>query len=68
MIKLKPCPFCGAKAEMLTEHYERCQNFYTREWVEEHDEYLPMCTKCTGMIESWFLDEAEAAAAWNRRA
>jgi len=50
---LKPCPFCGAKAEIL--HYE-------------NDGYLPECTKCCGMVEKWFNTPEEAISAWNRRA
>lgn len=49
---LKSCPFCGGAAEIT--HYEI-------------DGYLPHCTKCEGMIETWFKSEAESITAWNRR-
>ena len=52
MIELKPCPFCGGEAEIT--HYDG-------------DGYLPHCTKCAGMVETWFKHEEEAVEAWNRR-
>ena len=51
-VELKPCPFCGGKAEML--------NYSSNEWLVE-------CTKCQGMVEKWCKTEEEAIINWNRR-
>ena len=50
--EMKPCPFCGSQGTL--NHYPG-------------DGYLPMCTKCDGMVEKWFKTEDEAIAAWNKR-
>lgn len=57
MTQLKPCPFCGGKAEMLISEYE-----------DSRKEYLVACTECDGMVERWRKTEEEAAEQWNRRA
>lgn len=56
MEKLKPCPFCGGKAEMLISEYE-----------DSRKEYLVDCTECCGMVERWVDTEEEAVEQWNRR-
>ena len=56
MEKLKPCPFCGGKAEMLINEYE-----------DSRKEYLVACTECDGMVERWRKTEEEAVEQWNRR-
>lgn len=53
---LKPCPFCGGKAEMLISEYE-----------DSRKEYLVACTECDGMVECWRETEEEAVEQWNRR-
>lgn len=53
MAELKPCPFCGGKAEML--------NYSPSEW-------LVYCPACQGMVEQWRKTEQEAVEQWNRRA
>jgi Lar family restriction alleviation protein len=50
-IKLKPCPFCGGKAEMVSDF---------------EDEHYVYCTGCKGGWKTMENPE-EAAAAWNRR-
>ena len=50
--KLKPCPFCGGKAEML--------NYSKNEW-------LVYCPACDGMVERWRKTEEEAVEQWNTR-
>lgn len=42
MEELKPCPFCGGKAEILISEYE-----------DSRKEYLVACTECDGMVERW---------------
>ena len=56
MSELKPCPFCGGKAEMLINEYE-----------DSRKEYLVACTECDGMVERWREAEEEAVEQWNRR-
>ena len=56
MEKLKPCPFCGGKAEMLISEYEGSRK-----------EYLVACAECDGMVERWIETEEEAVEKWNRR-
>ncbi len=60
MDDLKPCPFCGGNGKIEQDHYAGKTT------------YLPMCENynngCWGMQENWFDTEAEAIAAWNRRA
>ena len=57
--ELKPCPFCGGKAEVLT---------------DENEEYYVSCTECTALLgyctDTWgdYSTEDEAIEAWNRRA
>ncbi len=58
MAELKPCPFCGGKAQMkLEKHYDG------------RLEYTPQCTKpsCPGRITKKWLDHDKAVAEWNRR-
>lgn len=56
MDKLKPCPFCGGKAEVLINEYS-----------DSSKEYLVACTECDGMVERWRKTEKEAIEQWNRR-
>ena len=49
MNKLKPCPFCGGKAEVLINEYS-----------DSSKEYLVSCTECDGMVERWRKTEKEA--------
>lgn len=53
-IKLKPCPFCGGKA-----------NINMLDQVRNRDWYAG-CKACGAWIES-FPTAEKAAAAWNRR-
>ena len=56
MIKLKPCPFCGGEAIILTEDY-----FYFS------STYKVVCLKCHS--QSYYRHETREAAAkaWNTR-
>lgn len=53
---LKPCPFCGGKAEVLINEYS-----------DSSKEYLVACTECDGMVERWRKTEKEAIEQWNMR-
>ena len=54
--KLKPCPFCGGKADIRT--LPSKNNRITS--------YFPMCRKCMTTGDNYASYEA-AAKAWNRR-
>lgn len=54
---LKPCPFCGGQATIQAFHH-----YPTQYWAQCADN--PPCSVEVG----GFLSEAEAIAAWNRRA
>lgn len=56
MSELKPCPFCGGEAEMLTAESMHGGNLYG-----------VMCNCCACHTDV-FDNEAEAIAAWNTRA
>ena len=56
MNELKPCQFCGGKAEMLISEYEGSRK-----------EYLVACAECDGMVERWRETEEEVVEQWNRR-
>lgn len=64
-IKLKPCPFCGGKAERIEARID-----------DDKKTYSVICTNCmTGIFRprmkgmEWFAykTEQEAIKAWNRR-
>ena len=62
--ELKPCPFCGGKALVIRDYctsYNICvfEDFYVGHWCK----LFP-----TRMVTKKFATEAEAIAAWNRRA
>ena len=64
-IPLKPCPFCGGKAEM---HHWRCSYF-----GEEIYPFEVRCKTCHTRVGSFSgdqisLTEKKAADLWNRRA
>lgn len=54
MIELKPCPFCGGKADIYEPDVD----------IETH---LVYCTKCQAETQL-FAKREEAIEAWNRRA
>lgn len=55
MAELKPCPFCGGKAEI----YDGITFGFQRQ-------YEPRCVKCECAIGLYDTEE-QAAEAWNRR-
>ena len=58
VIELKPCPFCGGKAEMVEQ----------RLYGNTPTHFGVCCGSCYQGTWRWHRTEAEAAAAWNRRA
>jgi hypothetical protein len=52
-VELKPCPFCGSKAQIV----EGCGPFHGRVQID--------CTKCRNA--TWWWDEAVAVRSWNSR-
>ena len=67
MSELKNCPFCGGEAEVRVHHMYEHGKLYSPETAKK--EYYVQCLGCAtqcGAIEH--ETEAEAVAAWNRRA
>ena len=56
-IELKPCPFCGEKANI-----EINDTFF----MGLEPKYMAMCTWCSGN-SGWYETDEEATEAWNRR-
>ena len=55
-VELKPCPFCGGKA-----------NCYDFAWmVESNKDWTVECTNCGAIIPPYGIKE-ESIEAWNRR-
>ena len=59
--RLKPCPFCGGKAEVSSGRFDRKDISYV------------VCTRCGSRGEFFFISPEYASAeraieAWNRRA
>ena len=59
--KLKPCPFCGKKAELII--YEP-DSPYARYSIRCDNDNCRVWTVATGAFDK----EIQAAAAWNKRA
>ena len=51
-MNLKPCPFCGGKAEIIG---------------YDNGMYQCVCRKCNGTQDNFFDSAEEAAYAWNKR-
>lgn len=62
--ELKPCPFCGAKADVV--HYQTALPDIDDELGEK---WFVYCTnQDCGVGTSDWTDEREAVSVWNRRA
>lgn len=60
--KLKPCPFCGGEAKIITHDF-----FVPESWRSLVGVYGVVCTSCrAGGYQFWNTEE-QAVAAWNRR-
>ena len=57
--RLKPCPFCGSEAEVITNDEEI--SFTGGELM-----YSVCCTWCSGN-SGWALTQEDAITAWDRR-
>ncbi len=55
--ELKPCPFCGGKASLVTAHNKNLT------WIR----YFVKCQRCLTTTDNYEKPE-HAAEAWNRRA
>ena len=56
-VELKPCPFCGGKAEMLDYKYEN----------KDVNEFIVSCSECGASVGEWRKTEEEAIINWNTR-
>lgn len=63
MSELKPCPFCGGKARMLTKQTQTNDSEFFREWKYE---YIIKCNRCKASI-GHYQSKKTAEIAWNRR-
>lgn len=69
--ELKPCAFCGGEASICrytlvdaatTPDAEEIATYYSGQW------WHVVCTWCEVVLNNGWRTEAEAAAAWNKRA
>lgn len=62
MSNLKPCPFCGREAEIITNRTRLADG-------DDNVEYAVSCTWTPCLCwTGWHFDEEGAVIAWNRRA
>lgn len=59
-VELKPCPFCGGKAELHSWHKPECM-------AKDEIRAEVWCNDCPATVGT-YLTKEEAVEAWNRRA
>ena len=62
MAELKPCPFCGGKAEVVPHKF---YSAFEKDWKIES--YGIVCKTCGTSGYPFFGCELHAVTAWNRR-
>lgn len=60
MIELKPCPFCGGEAKLISYHASM--------WIDNPTDSFVKCKDCGATTIHYFPTEEKAIEAWNRRA
>lgn len=69
MIELKPCPFCGNRAEIQEDHRWPRAGKFAGKRVKAFEVICPNWDcPIYHADNTYFLSEKEAAEAWNRRA
>ncbi len=63
MSELKPCPFCGHKARLLTKQTQTNDDLIFREWKYE---YIVKCNKCKASV-GHYKSARTAENSWNTR-
>lgn len=58
--RLKPCPFCGREAKVVSHSFE-CRDDFREET------YGVKCTYCGIQTNQFYVSEEMAESAWNRR-
>lgn len=65
MNELKPCPFCGGKADFV---YFNNGSRYRSNVIYKNDKCTVKCLKCEVELPRAYKGTNRAAEAWNRRA